>query len=316
MLLVAGNLFSQRQYDFNMSKEAYQPLTNGTLLVTDPTSWDDPDIEFQLPFAYNWEGLSFTHIEFDNYSPAIILTKGRWGDTILSLNFLPGDLISRGVFSSNQLSPVRYKIDGNTGQRILKVEWENVGFYDTDADDSMSFQLWLFEQSSDIQWRVGPSGFTDFDDSFNGYVGPRLGIIGPVDDFTNALIGFEGYLDGSASAPSWIPNISTSVPYLIGFPADSTVFTFSLAYPTSVQPQRTDVDLTIWPSPAKAELHIDYAPRSTEYSLHVIDYLGKRIINQRASSQASVNVANLPAGTYLLEIIDGKERFRRSFVKQ
>ena len=78
------------------------------------------------------------------------------------------DIADRGYNTPISESDVFYKLTGEPGSRIFKLEWKNVGFYreiaeQGTANNYTNFQLWIYEGSSDIEVRFGPNYTPDFD---------------------------------------------------------------------------------------------------------------------------------------------------------
>jgi hypothetical protein len=72
------------------------------------------------------------------------------------------DLIDRGELTGISQSPISYKMEGNAGSRILKIEWKNAGFVGEIGElgtlnDYVNFQVWLFEGSNDVEMHYGPN---------------------------------------------------------------------------------------------------------------------------------------------------------------
>lgn len=74
--------------------------------------------------------------------------------------------------------------------------------------------------------------------------------------------------------------------------------------------------LSLYPVPATTLLNV-HTEQFTRGTVHVFDMLGKALIQQEVNGNAfQLNVANLPAGTYILSIENGEQITRRKFVKQ
>jgi len=79
------------------------------------------------------------------------------------------DIIDRGFNTGTSLSPLSFRLDGQVGSQILKIEWNNVGFFEeATLQDFMNFQLWLYEEGNIIEYRYGSNEINDPDSSFEG----------------------------------------------------------------------------------------------------------------------------------------------------
>ena len=102
--------------------------------------------------------------------------------------------------------------------------------------------------------------------------------------------------------------------------ADSTISEFSETYSFTMAPPRLgefqEMDFNLYPNPASERMLIDFeAANSGELTVELSDATGKIMLasNQslsEGSNQIEVNVANLPAGLYIVTLQDGTQSYR------
>jgi hypothetical protein len=116
--------------------------------------------------------------------------------------------------STRPNTQVAYKVEGEPGDRILKVEWRDMGFPDCPASPFVNFQLWVYQKTGVFEMRYGPS-MIDFTCggilATNG--GPFVAIFRGVQN-TSSVDGLV-FLYGNPDAPSLEKN---GFPPLTGAP--------------------------------------------------------------------------------------------------
>lgn len=172
---ILGAMFMNAQtYSFTKSTGTYANLTGATTINN--TNWGNFETAIKLPFAFKYWGAALSDsIYIDDWGSLSV--DNSYGEEI---SFMFEDLNSRGA----SISPVSYVVSGITPNRILKIEFKNIGF---DGDlpglvDSANAQCWLYETTNVIEFRYGNSSvktttWTDggvyvgiFDPSFMNFV--------------------------------------------------------------------------------------------------------------------------------------------------
>ena len=199
-------------YILTTFSEAYQNLTGATS-VNNGEIWDEPEYIIPVAFPFELNGHDITQLQF--YGSGAKL-RSATADTAISALLFPfeTDLIDRGAFGNVSLSPISYKVVGDPGDRIEKIEWKNAGSYYEMVDDGtlnmyINFQLWLYEGSNTIEFRFGDSdiddperfyegnlfvGLSDFNESEDDYIQPHFFAGSP---FMPYLSLFEQILEGT-----------------------------------------------------------------------------------------------------------------------
>lgn len=75
----------------------------------------------------------------------------------------------------------------------------------------------------------------------------------------------------------------------------------------------TEDDFEIYPNPVKGSILNVFVPNIDQFEFRVMDLLGKVILNGK--STGAINVGNLEAGVYIIEVNDGDELITQKFIK-
>jgi hypothetical protein len=144
------------------SISTYTELQNAIPLLKD-TVWyiiDYPghvDVNVALDFNFLIYGNAYDHVEIGN--------GAIWFGSGIMLGAM-ADLVDRGYGTSMSKSAIFVKKEGLPPHRIVKFEYRNVGFYDEyfahqTLNDSMSFQVWIYESGNKFECRIGDNSLHD-----------------------------------------------------------------------------------------------------------------------------------------------------------
>lgn len=285
-------------YFLSKSNEAYQFLTDD-IPLSNGRVWDDPSFVVPIGFEFQLFESTVDSLYFLPGFGGMLTTKPNFMlEYDKSISVFDLDLIDRGFFNDTSLSPISYKVEGNVGSRIFKLQWKNAGFYGEyesfgTLNDSVNFQLWLYEGTNHIQVRIGPRRVSNPQANYQGETGA---IVGLLKKNTNAKD--EGFF---AQGPSNNPSIVFERAALTGTPVNGVVYTFSYRALNVNQPGGLHMNmLQVYPNPGKQLLFIN-----SQYlgllPYQLVDLSGKVIL--QGSLQAGANqldLAQLSAGVYHL----------------
>jgi hypothetical protein len=134
----------------------FRPLKNA-VSVNRHKVWDDFTDEIPLQnrlvvpgFTWKWGGYSFDTLHIGQ--GRIMAEKEG---ALINIGMFE-DLCDRGIGTDTSHSPITYKICRRIGRRILKIEWENAGYFEDWSyrgicDRHLHFQLWLHEKDSRVE---------------------------------------------------------------------------------------------------------------------------------------------------------------------
>jgi hypothetical protein len=301
-----GSIDSKAQMPYNVttSTDAYVPLTNATNITANRLWSDTSDLNFPVGFNFQFAGSTINSLKFIQTS---LFMKGNAGVQSAFAIFGTSLMDRSHPTGGTPVSPIQYKITGNTGSRIFKLEFKNAGFaneWDKNQtnDDSLNLQVWIYEQNSTVEFRFGPSHVSHYSDYFDQLV--PLGYIRNIDMSAFSFEKFY-YLKGNATAPTVDSVSDLSNPLgLNSFPASGTVYRFSLKSPTTSVGDHDEITLSkIYPNPMKEVLYIE----SKAGTYELISITGTQLMEGTIPNGSQKLVLNnLPAGTYILKLRDNR----------
>jgi hypothetical protein len=297
--------------------KAYTPISGGTNL-TSALVWDEENFKFPLP----WTAKIGTN-SVSNFSIMTSFVAAPATDTIgVATAFVPfGADLTDPAMSPVPVSPIRYQIAGTAPNRIFKLEFFNAGFYEELAnystlDDSVNFQVWLYETSDIVEFRFGSSYINHASDYFDG-VAPYIGYVKNMDLASGSLE--KLYLLKGASAAPGIDSftaIAASMSSVSSYPANGTVYRF---IPKSVASSIGEVDVTgnfkVYPYIVTDRISIE---ADKDARLQLMNVSGQLIGDEIGLTKGvhSIDAANLSSGNYLLRLITSEGNAVYRFQKQ
>jgi len=315
LFIMSTGLFAQEvNYYFEQFTSTYNNLED-PISLSNNIIWDDPEYLLQVDFDFNLLGNSLTQL---NFGPGVggdlfngDMSYALWPITAdIADRAYNGDLDNEDELGG--LSPISYKVIGEEGNHILKIEWNNVGFYEDESNYYyMNFQLWLYEGSDMIEVHYGLSNVPDnvfaweenvcgfFAVDFTAETGSGF-TLEEVNE--NYVFGFN-YLDAN-----WEPNFFKSVP------ENGTVFRFYPEYAVGIEELVTVINT--YPNPVNEILFIENS-KQTDIAYQIMSLDG-RILDEgnSADSKIQIDMTNFKSGIYLLNCLSNGYRLKKSFVKQ
>ena len=188
-----------QDYSFTSFNQTFEELNNPTT-VTGNEVWEYPD--YEIPIGFDFSILNFTSDKIyfieDGLAGYISLSPNI-NSNIPMLIPIGQDIKDRGNNSTGSLSPISYKLIGQPGNRILKIEWKNVGFFgDQTENDYINFQVWLYENNNKIEYHYGDNDINN-PISYDYESGPSV-LFFPLVDLVNEDFIEDGYvLNGSTT---------------------------------------------------------------------------------------------------------------------
>lgn len=216
--LLAAILFAEtvtaQSYTLHSYETTYEHLV-GAVSISNGDRWDDPWYEMEMPIDFYFYNQPVDSIFIaDGY-----ITFDQNGERFVSA--LLADLIDLGYDEEESLSPISWTIEEEFGVDVLKIEWAYAGFYDEYdaegyADQHVSFQIWLFEGTDDIEFHYGPREclYCDLDD----YEDPTSHV-GIGDEQLGEIMLLNGVVGIQTVSESWNA-------YMEGFPIAGYAFWF------------------------------------------------------------------------------------------
>lgn len=286
---MAATLFVFGQtYTLQVQTGTYSNLTGATSLTQGQT-WDDPELTLPLGFNFPFGGNSYSTIYV--YDGSIALNVN--GDTVIAPYM--ADLIDRGYLTGTSVSSINYKAETIGGVQVMKVEWNNFGFYDEmDSAGTLDWfgnvQLWLYANG---KWEVhiGPNSIAVPYTAFYGEPGPAIG-------YGNYAINY--WLTGNPANPLLVLNTSGPfvIPSLGGVPANGTIYRFLLAG-TGLDKQTENLPVALYPNPVVGELSLTLP---SDGLVELYNQTGQRVmlLPDLKAGTHTADLAPLANGTYMV----------------
>lgn len=324
-LLLTLNLHAQT-YDFSVESGSYKDLVGSTSLNNGLT-WDDPQFEIPIGFDFEYFGSTIDKIYIDEIGLGGFLTADG-SATIRPLLIAYGaDIIDRGYnfnvdsTTAGSLSNISYLLDGGPGEQVLKIEWNNVGFYSELEDDDIStdytnFQLWLYEGTNDIEIHVGPNSITQPELCFDDLGGAIVGLFAGYDVDNDVVIGEALSLEGDPAAPI-VKQLSSidSVTFIDGVIPNGTIYKFSKGSSGTSDVQVVD-NFSIYPNPTNTAFSV--ARENAHYnieSITIYDSMGK-LITTLVDPTGRIDISAFPDGLYVVRIKSERADIYKLLIKE
>lgn len=308
----ASTLFGQT-YTFSSFAGGYSDLVGSTSLNNGQT-WDDPNYTVPIGFTFEFFGEAITSIDISDEGLGGLLKSGNCSTdpTVSFLIAYGADIIDRGDDGVVSLSNISYKTEGTAGNRICKVEWNNVGFFDGSVDangnriDYLNFQLWLFETSNAIEIRFGPKSITEPLIDFEGETGSYVALLHNWDCNNSGILGHQLMLGGTPANPDLydnVYNLSDTLLYLDGVIPPSTVYRFVPASTASEEEVSSLVTMALVPNPAEDVIRIVLSEGSVAdlERAYIIGMNGQIMMNLENVS-TDISIVDLDPGIYFLRV--------------
>lgn len=293
-------------YDFEfINAPNYEHLSNAATQIIGSTGWDDEVIVFNLPqdFIFTYLGDTVTTWSLDTYG-------GLYPNDLNMDLDLPYILGVVADYMDNGNSEILLEITGNLGSRIAKIEFKNVGFYSAlSPSDVANFQIWLYENSSIIEYRIGPNNVDPlvFDDDILvvglGYPG-----LSTTDSVYFHVVNFKNSTNSDS-----IIGVDMNNPFGISFedlnyhteyPISLSTFRFKpKVAPNSIRNTAKNLKSgKLYPNPALdiVSLELNTTPKSGA-SIAIFTLNGQKVLTQNIiNATTPIEIEGLAKGIYML----------------
>jgi hypothetical protein len=321
LLLGIEGAKAQFNYSITVLNQAYMPLSGATTSLNGSNIWDDEDYLVTLAFPFKVNGIVTNQIGL--IAGQIAATDTNYSTTpITGFVMVGADIYDRGNAAGGMSrSPIRYQYAGTAPNRIFKLEVYNAGFYDegdvygTD-NDSISYQIWLYETSNVFEIHYGPSLISHAGDYFSTNGKPNVGFFKNINLNTGAVDMFY-YLEGAPSSPTLdsTNNLITLADGLNTYPSNGTVYRFAppTVGVTDIAAGLKNVD--VYPTICTDKITVAHNEQKLSYQ--IISLSGALLSSQGTlhSGVDHIDISSLPAGLYMLNLQSDKGRKVVRFTK-
>ncbi len=320
LALFINLIFAQNErYDFQLSNEAYVPLTNAEAVDFEPDDdWVDLDesLELEIELGFSVPILGLPAVDFFNFiSPAFLISSFDFDadDPVLPI-IIPTttQLQNRGSIPGNSPSEVLYQTSGDTGSQIFKLEYRDVGFANESLQDSASqdmftnIQVWIYEGSGCIEFRYGETSITDPELIFDENTGSSAGLFRTLSSQLDSdTVLYAIFTSGDSQNPIIfeVENTDVEVGELVeGYPNSGVVYTFCPEIEVSTTNLDRSLDWQVFPNPTLNFLTVKLNEVvAANYSLVAMNGQVVRTGSINAENK-KVDVRDLSNGIYMLTI--------------
>lgn len=317
-LSFVSSVFGQNFYSFSHSTGTYTELTNPTLLSPANEVWDDPEYFVEIPFDFYYYGELLEEL---HGTPGLGLELFSNNDFVGNTQVIVpiyADPIDLGNLTSTPSSSISYQVEGITGARTLKIQWDNCSFYESeDQSEIFNLQLWLREGSNRIEIHFGPSNIVNAQNVFYNS-GPNIWLIHNYND-GSGTISNSVVLAGEVDDPDFI--IENNLDNLEGhhmnsMPNDGQIYIFTPAEaPVSLEEQQISISIELYPNPTNSLLNLRIQDGKTVDKLEILDITG-RVVLTYENLQNGIDVSTLETGNYLVRVYAEDQISTAAFVKE
>ena len=308
LLLTTITVSAQNYYNFTKSTATYADLTGATSL-TNNAVWDfDFFGPITSPFNIDVFGQTYNTLNFeDDYFYLESSTNANFYSEIFPVYAY---IMDRNVSGTgNGVSPISYKVEGASGNRILKLEVKNAGLemeFDSSGTTNLflNYQIWFYEADKSIEYRYGSNNVTSvasLNDEGVSYI-----LLSHED--SNNIKG--GFVNGTITSPTYteVTNPTSNPTNLNGLPTANTVYRFALN-PLAVKDQEK-IEFSMFPNPTNDVLNLTF-PEAVNKPYSVYDLMGREVLkgSLNNTTQAQINVGTLQKGSYILRIAGSTQKF-------
>lgn len=308
LLLTTITVSAQNYYNFTKSTATYADLTGATSL-TNNAVWDfDFFGPITSPFNIDVFGQTYNTLNFeDDYFYLESSTNANFYSEIFPVYAY---IMDRNVSGTgNGVSPISYKVEGASGNRILKLEVKNAGLemeFDSSGTTNLflNYQIWFYEADKSIEYRYGSNNVTSvasLNDEGVSYI-----LLSHED--SNNIKG--GFVNGTITSPTYteVTNPTSNPTNLNGLPTANTVYRFAVN-PLAVKDQEK-IEFSMFPNPTNDVLNLTF-PETVNKPYSVYDLMGREVLkgSLNNTTQAQINVGTLQKGSYILRIAGSTQKF-------
>jgi len=318
------NIHSQT-YTFEVSKGQYTDLVE-SISLNDGMTWDDNQFIIPIGFDFQFFNSIMDEIFIEDIASGVLLTFDT-SETGIFPVMLPygADIVDRGFDTNTDIpslgseSNISYLLEGNEGERILKIEWNNVGFYFELQDDDISsdftnFQVWLYEGTNEIEIHFGPNSITQPLISFEDEFGTYIGLFSEYDADNDLILGETIMLFGNPCSP--IP-VFEPLAFLNDVIPEGTIYKFSFMTSNVEEQLRSSNVVSLYPNPASEFLQINQNIQDIKIeSIIVSNIVGQTLIEVVNNKNELIDISNLKSGIYFIQIHTNLGMITKEIVKK
>ncbi|MDX5321591.1 MAG: T9SS type A sorting domain-containing protein [Bacteroidota bacterium] len=286
--LVLSTSMAQKMYQMTPGNETYYP--GPSPYSASMPGWDNDPIEYiQLGFDFEFHGKKYSEFHISPNGNIYFDLNNPLNSVIDPFGTDLWDNPNDGDTARILISTI-----GSPGAKVKIIAWENARFKNGAESDVANFQIRLFEANGQISFVYGD--IVASAGAFGTNSGPFCGLW---DDNTTTYL----FLHGDPASPSLDRKFALPFPNLNGVPVSGTRYTFTQEV-NSVD-HALNLGVNVFPNPANHLVNIALENGQVK-TVALFNVAGQKIeIDwQIEGDQATLNVAGLPEGIYVLKVED------------
>ncbi len=292
-------------YVFQKGNETYMPLT-GDVKVSPAFFGNDTFFAFPVTGeTFSLYGRSFTIDSKDSIS----FSNSGYLRVDIDTTIIIVDGLFTQLDSIDNNSKLSYKVEGTSGNKILKMQLQNLHIAAGSAGNYMNVQIWLYQKTGVVEVRYGSCSANNLT-GYSTSNGPYIGMFSSDIDFTkcNEKIWIYGQTAtyGIDSARNYV------FKPILGVPTENSVYKF---VPKTIAASvhgihASDIECNVYPNPAANVLNVSLVkPLYISASLRLYAMNGqliKEAVIKPYNTSASIQIHDVAAGNYILNLeVDG-----------
>lgn len=318
-------------YVFTQQLDFYNEVENGEIADLD-TDWLEVESDFSAvpPFNFNVYGKPVFGLT-SYFTPSLLYFVPEDADDTELPFFVPfgsPQLQNRGMAAgSNEISDISTIVEGEVGERIMKIQYRNAGFAgEIDStgvsNDYVNFQLWLHESNNAIEIHYGSYSIANEVISFQGAAGPSFGLfLIEEENLDNGNPNVAVFLENDPMNPDLMRETeNVDQRELAGMPPTGMIYTLTPIADTTEIVNGTEIlwleGIDVFPNPTADVLQIKIQNQQLAGATYALtDTNGKLIAKGNTQENTEISLQNLPAGTYFLKMQKGNTGVIKRVVK-
>lgn len=197
--------------------------------------------------------------------------------------------------SIDNTSELSYKIEGNNGNHIVKMQWKNLKLRGGDPNNFVNCQIWVHQKTGVIENRYGPSS-ADNQVGFTSNIGPQVGIFYSPDNFSTMYS--KLWVNGHPNSLTLDSNKTFSFNRMQAVPPQGTVYRFTPRFGALSSKEIKKESFAVFPNPTNTGISF-----SVPLTGQIINSLGKTILS--FSNQKTINIEQFATGVYTIILENG-----------
>jgi hypothetical protein len=308
-------------YSYTYTNEPYITLDN-VQEINVALAFDEI-VPLAFGFTFQFDSVAY---DFNYLDAGTAILYGNDPNVAENSNFLLFPYGIADFIVAKPTTKLRYKTDGIAPNRIFKFEAFDVGV--GNILGRVDYQVWLYETSNIIQYRLGQQQVANFEDIFYYGEGPLIGFLSEItfDDNESAYtLEYSQWLIGNPPTDTvlygFVGSLNAPPFECAGLPPVGSVFTFAPEGVSSLAAPNVPIfEFEIVPNPSSGTFSVSLpATLGTQSAtVRVLDTRGAVVFSEKmpAGARTVTLPEGLSAGLYHVQVLHPQGIATRRLVKQ